>query len=150
MRIFTIVFLMIYVIIIFHDSIPHVHGEENSAITTHQKEREQGHSHHSGHHHHTDSSDEPSFLSLLIGALSDHHNTLEIDHFDDDISLKTNSSNNYEAATIKGVVNYQTYRFNDNIDLCSNQEKNVFKSPPLLYEHSKFCTATLRGPPQFS
>jgi len=75
---------MIYLMIMFHDSVPHIHIETSSKSHTHQKDHEENH-----HHHDFELSDEPSFLSRLISALEDHHNAIETDHFDDNISLIT-------------------------------------------------------------
>ena len=140
---------MTYVMIIFHDIIPHVHGEPSFANEKHQHH----HSHDSNvhhHHHSTESSDEQSFLSRLISALGDHHNTLETDHFDDDVLVKTNSNNALEGASLKDIVDYPILAVKYNTILGFNLEKIIFESPPILYEHSKYSITTLRGPPQFS
>ena len=140
---------MTYIMIIFHNIIPHVHGEPSFDNEKH----EQHHSHHSDHHHHhhsTDSSDESSFLSRLISALGDHHNALETDHFVDDVLVKTNSNNALEGASLKDIVDYPILVIKSNTILGFNLEKIIFESPPVLYEHSKYCTTTLRGPPKFS
>ena len=135
----------------FHDSIPHIHNETNPISHAHHKDHEENHHHHHHHHHHNlESSDEPSFLSRLIGAFGDHHNALEIDHFDEDISVKTDSNNGLKIASLKDIVDYPILAIKFNVNLDSNQERTIFESPPLLYEHSKYSSTTLRGPPQFS
>ncbi|MFT5860315.1 MAG: hypothetical protein ACI865_002425 [Flavobacteriaceae bacterium] len=155
-RIFPILFLMIYAVILFHNSVPHIHGEVDIASDTHPGEQDDHvhhvhHSHHSAqHHHHDDSKDESSFLSLLLDALGDHHNALEIDHFDDEISLKSNSTTGFEMASAEDDVDYPIFQVAFHLNYSSNQEKSIFESPPLLYEHSNSRSTTLRGPPQLS
>ena len=144
---------MIYTVIMFHDSIPHSHSDPVLSSEAHQKEHVHHHSHHSHHdhdHHHADSKNEPSILNRLLGALGDHHNALEIDHFDDDISIKTNSENGFVFVSINDIIEPSILQGTVKYTICSSKEKSIFESPPLLYEHTQCSSASLRGPPQLS
>ena len=141
---------MIYTIIMFHNSIPHVHGEANVANVKHQQEHHHHYSNHAGHHHHEESKKESSFLSLLLGLFGDHHNALETDHFDEDILLKFNSNAGLEMASSEEDIDYPIFHLKFNENDCSSQRKYIFEPPPLLYELSKNSTTKLRGPPQLS
>ena len=150
MRIFSILFLMIYTVIMFHNSIPHVHTEAGSTKNAHQKEHTHGHHADHSHQHHHASNTESSILDRLLGAIGDHHNTIEIDHFDDEITLKTDSKSSVEMASMNDFLDSPKLLADLNGIIYSDLEKIVFESPPVLYEHSKYNSSSLRGPPQYS
>ena len=142
---------MMYSIIMVHNFIPHIHSEVTASNETHEIEHDhdsqQDHHH---NHHHCDSNEEFGFIDLLLGALGDHHNTLELDHFDNDILIKANSNFELETPSVQDFMNNVVFYSSFKIGLQLDQKKNDFAPPRLLYEHSKNSTTTLRGPPQFS